>query len=128
MNLLDKIKKLLSPGTKSTLTISNINKRFELMGRTGQGSMSKVWRARDRESGRIVCLKILDKLKCETVAESRQARDGAFPQINVLINRDEEAILQELHHDLNDRYSEEGVTLAVTGPWPPYTFATVANG
>ena len=72
--------------------------------------------------------KILDKLKCETVAESRQARDGAFPQINVLINRDEEAILQELHHDLNDRYSEEGVTLAVTGPWPPYTFATVANG
>lgn len=71
--------------------------------------------------------KVLDKLKCETVAESRQARDGAFPQINVLINRDEEAILQKLHRDLSDRYAGEGITLAVSGPWPPYTFASVPN-
>ena len=66
---------------------------------------------------------VLDKLRCETVAESRERRDGAFPQINVLINRDEEALLQELHAQLNDRYDSEGVTLALTGPWPPYTFA-----
>jgi hypothetical protein len=66
---------------------------------------------------------VLDKLRCETVAESRERRDGAFPQINVLINRDEEAILQELHTELNARYEDEGVTLALSGPWPPYTFA-----
>lgn len=71
---------------------------------------------------------VLDKLACETVAESRQSRDGAFPQINVLINRDEEAILQELHRHLSERYAGEGITLAVSGPWPPYTFASVANG
>ncbi len=71
---------------------------------------------------------ILEKLACETVAESRQSRDGAFPQINVLINRDEEAILLELHGDLNDRYAGEGITLAVSGPWPPYTFASGNNG
>ena len=71
---------------------------------------------------------ILEKLACETIAESRQARDGAFPQINVLINRDEEAVLQELHRDLSDRYAGEGITLAVSGPWPPYTFASVSNG
>ena len=71
---------------------------------------------------------IMKKLACETVAESRQARDGAFPQINVLINRDEEAILQELHRDLSDRYSGQGITLAVSGPWPPYTFASGSNG
>jgi serine/threonine protein kinase len=41
----------------------DIKKRFELLGRTGQGSMSKVWRARDGDSGRVVCLKILDKIK-----------------------------------------------------------------
>jgi serine/threonine protein kinase len=41
----------------------DLKKRFELMGRTGQGSMSKVWRARDKSLGRIVCLKILDKEK-----------------------------------------------------------------
>ena len=71
---------------------------------------------------------VLDKLRCETVAESRQQRAGAFPQINVLLNRDEEARLQELQNTLNDRYSSEGVTVAVTGPWPPYSFAGAANG
>src|SRR5438309_1320011 len=41
----------------------DVNKRFELLGRTGQGSMSKVWRARDRKLGRTVCLKLLDRAK-----------------------------------------------------------------
>jgi len=41
----------------------NIEKRFTLLNRTGQGSMSKVWRAQDRSLGRIICLKILDKEK-----------------------------------------------------------------
>jgi serine/threonine protein kinase len=48
---------------KSKLPIINVDKRFELMGRMGQGSMSKVFRARDRELGRVVCLKVLDKEK-----------------------------------------------------------------
>ena len=57
-------KKLFGPkGKKSNLPRIDINKRFELLGRTGQGSMSKVWRARDRSLGRTVCLKILDKEK-----------------------------------------------------------------
>ncbi|MBX9622332.1 MAG: serine/threonine protein kinase [Gemmataceae bacterium] len=42
---------------------SNILKRFDLSGRTGQGSMSKVYRAYDNEIGRIVCLKVLDREK-----------------------------------------------------------------
>lgn len=40
-----------------------VEKRFELMGRTGQGSMSKVWRARDLKTGKTICLKVLDKEK-----------------------------------------------------------------
>jgi hypothetical protein len=71
---------------------------------------------------------VLRRLACETIAESRQQRDGAFPQINVLLNRDEEFRLDELHRDLSNRYAGEGITLAVTGPWPPYTFASVTNG
>ena len=67
---------------------------------------------------------VIEKLRSETVAESRQRREGAFPQINVLINRDEEARLQELQQELAARYAGEGVSLAVSGPWPPYTFAT----
>jgi hypothetical protein len=71
--------------------------------------------------------RILEKLRSEVVAESREQRQGAFPQINVLINRDEEGILQELHRELNDRYGREGVTLSISGPWPPYTFASVVE-
>lgn len=41
----------------------DVGKRFELLNRTGQGSMSKVWRARDKQLGRMVCLKLLDKTK-----------------------------------------------------------------
>ncbi len=67
--------------------------------------------------------RILETLRCDAVSESREQRGGAFPQINILINRDEEAVLTDLHRELTDRYGREGVTLAVTGPWPPYTFA-----
>ena len=38
----------------------DITKRFELISRVGQGSMSKVWKARDSRNGKIVALKVLD--------------------------------------------------------------------
>jgi serine/threonine protein kinase len=57
------LKKWFSSKSKSNLPIVNVEKRFQLLGRTGQGSMSKVWRARDLDLGRIVCLKLLDKAK-----------------------------------------------------------------
>jgi serine/threonine protein kinase len=41
----------------------DVRKRFDLLNRLGQGSMSKVWRARDKGLGRTVCLKLLDKEK-----------------------------------------------------------------
>jgi eukaryotic-like serine/threonine-protein kinase len=47
----------------------NVEKRFELSGRTGQGSMSKVYRAYDRELGRYVCLKVMDKEKTKKFEE-----------------------------------------------------------
>jgi hypothetical protein len=71
---------------------------------------------------------VLDRLRCETVAESRQQRSGAFPQINILINRDEEGRLQDVQNDLNDRYGSDGVAVALTGPWPPYSFVGGLNG
>jgi eukaryotic-like serine/threonine-protein kinase len=59
-------KKVGPPGfkkKKEKLPITDISKRFELRGRTGQGSMSKVYHAYDNKLGRMVCLKILDKVK-----------------------------------------------------------------
>ena len=40
----------------------DLTKRFDLVARVGQGSMSKVWKARDSASGRIVAVKVLDQL------------------------------------------------------------------
>jgi serine/threonine protein kinase len=41
----------------------DMRKRFDLQARMGQGSMSKVWRARDKSMGKTVALKVLDKAK-----------------------------------------------------------------
>ena len=54
MSFLDIIKNLFA--SEGSLPIVNISSRFDLLGKTGQGSMSKVWRAYDRQSGRTVCL------------------------------------------------------------------------
>ncbi len=43
----------------------DLARRFELLARVGQGSMSKVWRARDSMSGRILAIKVLDKAKTD---------------------------------------------------------------
>src|SRR5688572_20010807 len=51
---------------KEKLPVTDVSKRFELRGRTGQGSMSKVYHAYDNNLGRMVCLKILDKAKTAT--------------------------------------------------------------
>lgn len=66
MGLFDSFKNLFgSKGDpkKRNLPIVNVEKRFELLGRTGQGSMSKVFKARDNKTGRLVCLKLLDREK-----------------------------------------------------------------
>jgi len=38
----------------------DLRRRFDLIARVGQGSMSKVWRAQDAMTGRIVAVKVLD--------------------------------------------------------------------
>ncbi|GAB4150837.1 MAG: serine/threonine-protein kinase [Planctomycetaceae bacterium] len=51
------------------ITKTDITKRFDLIGRVGQGSMSKVWRARDSKTGKTVALKVLDKEKTKRLEE-----------------------------------------------------------
>jgi serine/threonine protein kinase len=46
---------------RSSLPRIDLAKRFELTPTPGQGSMSKVYWARDRQLGRVVCVKVLDK-------------------------------------------------------------------
>lgn len=61
MGFLDSLKNLFG-GSGSGGTV-DVAKRFDLRGKTGQGSMSKVYQAYDRNLGRTVCLKLMDKVK-----------------------------------------------------------------
>ena len=60
--------KLFGGGRKRGVKVSDM-RRWDLRGRTGQGSMSKVYQAYDKEIGRTVCLKILDKTKTQKFEE-----------------------------------------------------------
>jgi serine/threonine protein kinase len=65
---LDFLKNLFQ--SKPRVAKVDITRRFELIGRVGQGSMSKVWRARDTMTGKLVALKVLDLEKTKRL-ESR---------------------------------------------------------
>jgi serine/threonine protein kinase len=80
----------------------DMKKRFDLIGRTGQGSMSKVWRARDLTLGRTVCLKLLDK-------EKTAKFEARFPGMK---KPKEGAICEQLKHDNVVQTFEYGITTA----------------
>lgn len=87
-------------GVKRNLKRTDVSKRFELSGRTGQGSMSKVFRAYDRELGRTVCLKLLDKLKTQRFEARFQG----------LKKPTEGEICMSLRHENIVRTYEHGIT------------------
>jgi eukaryotic-like serine/threonine-protein kinase len=86
--------------TKKGLKRITVEKRFELSGRTGQGSMSKVFRAYDKELGRNVCLKVLDKTKTESF-------EGRFKGLK---KPSEGEICLSLRHENIVRTYEHGIT------------------
>jgi serine/threonine protein kinase len=101
VSVLSKLKALFSSGKKKgSLPRIDIKKRFDLLGRTGQGSMSKVYRARDNKLGRVVCLKILDKLKTAKF-------EARFPGLKRPM---EGAICQALRHQNVVQTYEHGLT------------------
>jgi eukaryotic-like serine/threonine-protein kinase len=93
-------KKLFSSKPKSNLPKINVKHRFELLNRTGQGSMSRVWRARDKSSGALVCLKLLDKVKTANF-------EARFPGLN---KPKEGAVCLVLRHPNIVRTHEFGIT------------------
>ncbi|MGH9456802.1 MAG: GvpL/GvpF family gas vesicle protein [Thermoanaerobaculia bacterium] len=56
------------------------------------------------------------------VVERRQTRAGAFPQINILLDRSAADRVREFAGGLSRAWESDGVTIRLTGPWPPYTF------
>jgi eukaryotic-like serine/threonine-protein kinase len=89
-------------GRKKRLKVANVSQRFDMRGRTGQGSMSKVHQAYDRDLGRTVCLKILDKKKTADF-EARFKNPGA-------VKPSEGEICMQLHHRNIVQTYEHGLT------------------
>jgi len=98
-----------------------------LLGKKLEEEKKKASREAEQQLVSEVEQAVMKTLVCETISESRLQRGGAFPQINILANRDEEARLQELRDELNRRYSGDGVAIVLTGPWPPYSFTGTMN-
>ena len=93
--------KLFGSRPKGAMPRIDVRKRFDLLGRTGQGSMSKVWRARDKSLGRVICLKLLDK-------EKTAKFEARFPGLN---KPKEGAICTQLRHKNVVQTFEWGMTL-----------------
>jgi serine/threonine protein kinase len=98
MNFLEQLKKLFQ--SKPKVNKVDIPKRFDLIGRIGQGSMSKVWRARDTKSGKTVALKVLDLVKTRELEARFTGRNKPT----------EGEIAMQLRHPNLARTLEHGVT------------------
>lgn len=91
---------LFSDG-KDKLPKVDIAKRYNLIARVGQGSMSKVWRAEDAMGGQMLAVKVLDK-------EKTKKFEARFSGLN---KPDEGRIAMSLHHPYVVKTLDIGLTM-----------------
>ena len=84
---------------KPRIKKTEITRRFDLIARVGQGSMSKVWRARDTKTGQTVALKVLDKEKTERL-ESRFVGMTRPPEGEIAISLKHPHIVTTFEHGI----------------------------
>lgn len=97
MKLLEQLKQFFQQ--KPRIAKTDITKRFDLIGRVGQGSMSKVWRARDTMSGRMVALKVLDKEKTQKL-EARFTGRNKPSEGEIAMQLKHPNVVQTLEHGM----------------------------
>ncbi len=89
-------------GGKDKRKVVEAKKRWDLQSRAGQGSMSKVWKAFDRELGRTVAVKLNDKVKTAKFEEKFRLQGLKKPP--------EGEICVSLRHENIVKTFEHGVT------------------
>jgi len=96
------LKKLLT--RKPKVNKVDIDSRFQLISRVGQGSMSKVWRAIDRRTEKTVALKVLDLDKTKRL-ESRflNMRTRKPTEGEVAISLQHPHIVQTFEHGITTK-------------------------
>ena len=80
--MLAKLKEMFGPGPSTRGGVQrrrvNLQSRFMIVSETSRGSMSRVYRAIDNETGRTVCLKVQMREKNEA-AVARASHPGGAP-------------------------------------------------
>ena len=70
--MLGKLKEIFGPGSSTSAGVrpasGNLQRRFAIVSETSRGSMSRVYRAVDNQTGRTVCLKVQTREKNEAAA------------------------------------------------------------
>jgi eukaryotic-like serine/threonine-protein kinase len=78
--MLGKLKEIFGPGGSGPSKVSrrrvNLQRRFSIVAETARGSMSRIYRALDNETGRTVCLKVQSRAKNEAAASRTSAREA----------------------------------------------------
>jgi serine/threonine protein kinase len=92
--MLDVLKGIFGPGGRV-----NIEKRFSIACETPQGSMSRVYRANDKKTGRTVCLKIQIPEK-QSAAELRAHRATRPPEGEIAMKVVHENVVRTLEHGM----------------------------
>lgn len=64
----------------------------------------------------------------KVMVEDRLSRGGADPQLTVLVAREAADGIDERVRSIEANWRERGVTLAPSGPWPPYSFVSGGEG
>jgi serine/threonine protein kinase len=109
------IKKILVPLIKrARLKKVNIDARFIKERKLGQGSMSEVWRAKDKLTGRVVALKVLDLEKTERL-EARFEGLAKPSEGEVALKLRHPHIVQTLEHGITSNYEQYLVMEYING-------------
>jgi len=82
--------------------------------------------ARDAEEEVVAEIEaaLASSLDVPTIVGSRQKQGGSSPQIDLLVPKASEEALLRIVETIAHKYSPEGISLALSGPWPPYSFAS----
>jgi len=93
--MLGKLKGLFGPGGRTSL-----DRRFSISCETPQGSMSRVYRAIDKDSGRTICLKIQLPDK-QAAAEARAQRLSRPPEGEIAMKVIHPNVVRTLEHGIS---------------------------
>jgi len=102
LSMLSKFKEMFGPGPSSRSEGRrrrvNLQRRFAIVSETARGSMSRVYRAIDNETGRTVCLKVQHREKNEAAAARTSTQEARPPEGEIAIQLVHPHIVRTFEH------------------------------